>query len=238
MRNILLEIEYDGTDYSGWQYQPRKKTVQGIIETTLSKILQEPINLIGASRTDAGVSALGQVANFLTNSRISPQKIQSALNSLLPSAIGIKNAYGVHLLFHARFDAKSKVYRYQIIFNHSPLRQRFAWEIHYELNVAKMERAAKVFIGEKDYGPFCSIKKENGIVNLTEIKFDQADGLIIKIEANRFLYKMVRRIVGMLVDIGRGKINKNDIMKCLSNKSHIPFLVAPANGLILVRVKY
>jgi len=238
MRNILLEIEYDGTDYFGWQYQPKKKTIQGTIEAALNKLLQEPITLFGASRTDAGVSAQGQIANFHTNSRIPVQKIQTALNSLLPHDIYVKNAYGVHLIFHARFDAKSKLYYYRIIFGRSPLRQRFAWELKYHLDLSKMERASKLFLGEKDYRSFCSVKNENGIVNLIKINFIKSDDLIIEIEANRFLYKMVRRIIGSLIDVGRGKITKNEIVKILSGKPHRPFLVAPATGLILVNVKY
>jgi tRNA pseudouridine38-40 synthase len=238
MRNILLEIEYDGTNYSGWQYQPKKKTIQGSIETALNKLFQEPVNLFGASRTDTGVSALGQIANFHTNSRILVQKIQTALNSLLPRDIYIKNAYGVHLLFHARFDAKSKLYRYRIIFGRSPLHQRFAWELKYHLDLSKMKQASKLFLGEKDYCPFCAVKNENGIVNLTKINFIKDDNLIIEIEANRFLYKMVRRIIGSLVDVGRDKITKNDIVKSLSGKKHHPSLVAPAAGLVLVNVTY
>ncbi len=238
MRNILLEIEYDGTNYFGWQYQPKRKTVQGSIETALNKILQEPVNLNGASRTDTGVSALGQIANFHTNSRISVQKIQTALNSLLPRDIHIKKAYGVHLLFHARFDAKSKLYRYRIIFGRSPVHQRLAWEIKYRLDLSKMERASKLFLGVRDYNLFCSVKNENGVVNISKIDLIKNDDLIIEIEANRFLYKMVRRIIGSLVDIGRGKIAKNEIVKSLSGKKQHTFLVAPAAGLILVNVTY
>lgn len=247
MRNILLEIEYDGNDYFGWQYQPKKKTIQGTIENALCKILQEPIKIIGASRTDAGVSAVGQCANFLTNSRLSAKTIQAALNSFLPRNIYIKNAYGVHLLFNARFDAKGKIYRYQIILGRSPLRQRFAWELKYPLDFPKMERVTKFFLGEKNYSPFCAIKNDNeeGIVNVNEIKLVtdsnrafSTNGVTIEIEANRFLYKMVRRIVGSLVEIGRGKITKNDIIKSLSGKPHTPFLVAPAHGLVLLAVKY
>jgi tRNA pseudouridine38-40 synthase len=240
MRNILLEIEYDGTDYFGWQYQPQKRTVQGAIENALNKILQEPIPLVGASRTDAGVSALSQCANFLTNSRLSVRAIQAALNSLLPRDIYIKNAYGVHLLFNARFNAKSKIYRYQIIFGRSPLHQRFAWELKYPLDLFKMERAANLFVGERDFRPFCDIKNSqvDGSINVTELKILADENTTILIEANRFLYKMVRRIVGCLVEVGRGKITKNDIIKNLAGRSHPSFIVAPAQGLILLSVKY
>ncbi|MDH5185910.1 MAG: tRNA pseudouridine(38-40) synthase TruA [candidate division WOR-3 bacterium] len=238
MRNILLEIEYDGTDYFGWQYQPNKKTIQGTIEETLKKFLNEPINLIGTSRTDAGVSALGQVANFLCNSQLSVKSIQAALNSSLPRDIYIKKAYSVHLLFHARFDAKSKIYRYQIIFGRSPLRQRFAWALKYRLNVARMEQTSELFIGNKDYHWFCETKNENGYVNVMDINFKKNQDLAIEIEANRFLYKMVRRIVGALVDIGRGRINKQDILNRFLNKKHKPLIVAPPSGLVLLKVKY
>lgn len=247
MRNILLEIEFDGTDYYGWQYQPKRKTIQGTIEAVLQKILQEPVTLIGASRTDAGVSAKSQFANFITNSSLSVKAIQNGLNSLLPKDIYIRNAYSVHLLFNARFNAKSKVYRYQIIMGRSPIQQRFAWEIKYSLNVLKMEKAAKLFIGIKDYRPFCNIKigqgktnQKDGIVNIKRIDIKSPEGkmIIFEIEADRFLYKMVRRIVGSLVEVGRGKRTENDIRLALVGKPHPPFLVAPAKGLILLTVKY
>ena len=240
MRNILLEIEYDGTDYSGWQYQPQIKTVQGTIKNALKEIVHEPIALVGASRTDAGVSALCQCANFLTTGRLSVKAIQAALNSSLPRDIYIKKAYGVHLLFNARFSAKSKIYRYQIIPGRSPLQQRFAWEFKYPLDGLKMVRAAKLFIGEKDFRPFCDITNNQieGTVNVIDLKVLVGDNTIILIEANYFLYKMVKRIVGCLVDVGRGKITKNDVIKRLAGKSHQSFTVAPAQGLILLSVKY
>jgi tRNA pseudouridine38-40 synthase len=240
MRNILLEIEYDGTDYSGWQYQLQKKTIQGTIENGLKKILQETVSLVGASRTDAGVSALCQCANFLTTSRIPVKAIQPALNSLLPHDIYIKQAYGVHLLFNARFNAKSKIYRYQIIPGRSPLLQRFAWELNYPLDNLKMQRAAQLFIGERDFRPFCDItdKSIEGKVKVVDLKISVDDNTVILIEANRFLYKMVRRIVGCLVDLGRGKITKNDIIRRLAGKSHQSFMVAPAQGLTLLKVNY
>jgi|UniRef100_A0A7C6EDP9 tRNA pseudouridine38-40 synthase len=248
MRNILLEIEFDGNDYFGWQYQPKRKTVQGTIEAALQKILQEPVTLIGASRTDAGVSAQAQFANFITNSQLSVKTIQNGLNSLLPRDIYIRNACSVHLRFNARFDAKSKVYRYQIINGRSPLQQRFAWEVKYPLNINKMKQAAKLFVGSHDFRPFCAIKKEQekagqkeGIVDIkrVDIRSLEANRMItIEIEADRFLYKMVRRIVGCLVEVGRGKRTKNDIKLALAGKPHPPFLVAPAKGLTLLMVKY
>lgn len=242
MRNILLEIEYDGTDYYGWQYQPKRKTIQGTIESALQKILQEPISLIGASRTDAGVSAQCQCANFLTNRRLSIRAIQAALNSSLPRDIYIRNAYAVHLLFNARYAAKSKVYCYHIIIGRSPLRQRFAWEVSYPLDLIKMERAAKLFIGEKDFRSFCGIKNNSVLtecaIKRIDIKSSKEGDIMIEIEANRFLYKMARRIIGCLVEVGRGRITKNDVKAALIGKPHPPFVVAPAKGLILVKVKY
>ncbi|MEO0094070.1 MAG: tRNA pseudouridine(38-40) synthase TruA [candidate division WOR-3 bacterium] len=242
MRNIFLEIEYDGTDYFGWQSQPKRKTIQGTIEQALGKILQEPVSLIGASRTDAGVSALGQCANFITKSQLSVERIQSALNSLLPKDIYIRRAYQVHLLFNARLEAKSKIYRYRIIVGRSPLERRFAWEVKYPLDLDRMRQAAKLFLGEKDYQHFCAVKvtsPNDAIVNIKEINIKEKESHItIDIEANRFLYKMVRRIVGCLVDVGRGKITKNDIKFALVGKPHPPFITAPANGLILLTVRY
>lgn len=240
MRNILLEIEYDGTDYSGWQYQPNKKTIQGTIENELKKILHEPIALVGASRTDAGVSACCQCANFLTANRLSVKAIQAALNSLLPRDIYIKQAYGVHLLFNARYSAQSKIYRYRIIPGRSPLQRRFAWELNYRLDGFKMARTAQLFLGEKDFRPFCDITNSQieGRVKVMDLKVLVNDEIVILIEANRFLYKMVRRVVGCLVEVGRGKKTKTDVIKRLAGKTDQSFIVAPAQGLILLTVKY
>jgi len=237
MRNIRIDIEYDGTEYSGWQYQPNKRTIQGTIEEALEEIFREEIKIIGAGRTDAGVHALCQVANFKIDKDIPIENLRRALNSLLPPDIFIKRAMEVSMDFNARYDAKSKIYEYRILQGKSPLRRRYAWELSYKLNYEKMEEVKAIFPGKKNYGFFCQLSKP-AIVDVRGIGLTKkGDEIILRIEANRFLYKMVRRIVGALVDVGRGKIGAEDIVRSF-DKGPNPFITAPANGLILVEVKY
>ena len=237
MRNIRIDIEYDGTEYSGWQYQPDKRTIQGTIEKALKRISEEDIRITGAGRTDAGVHALTQVANFRMDKDIPVENLQKALNNFLPRDIFIKRTMEVPMDFNARYDAKSRVYEYRIVLEKSPLRRRYAWELSYRLDYKRMEEAKKIFIGKKDYGFFCELQ-EPSIVDVRGIRLTkQGNEIIVKIEANRFLYKMVRRIVGALVDVGRGKIEVEDILKSFGRTPN-PFITAPANGLMLVKVKY
>ncbi|MFB0526290.1 MAG: tRNA pseudouridine(38-40) synthase TruA, partial [bacterium] len=157
MRNIRLNIEYDGTDYFGWQIQKRKSTVQGEIKKILERILEEKIRLIGAARTDSGVHALGQVASFKTrNKKLTSDSFTKALNSILPSDIVIKEVKEVPRRFHARYSAKSKVYCYQILNRSFPsaLGRRFSWHIPGPLDWRKIRVASKYFVGKHDFSPF------------------------------------------------------------------------------------
>jgi len=157
MRNIRLTIEYDGTDYFGWQIQKRKPTVQREIKKVLERILEEKITLIGAARTDSGVHALGQVANFKTrNKKLTTDNFIKALNSLLPADIVIKEVKKVPHSFHARYSAKSKIYRYHILKQLLPstLERRFSWHIPESLHWKKIREASKYFVGKYDFSPF------------------------------------------------------------------------------------
>lgn len=237
MRNIRIDIEYDGTEYSGWQYQPDKSTIQGTIEMALKRIFKQDIRITGAGRTDAGVHALCQVANFKIDKNIPLEKLQRALNSLLPRDIFIKKVIEVSMDFNARYDAKSKIYEYRILQGKSPLRRRYAWELSYKLNYKRMEGVKEIFLGKKDYGFFCELS-DSAMVDVKGMRLTKKeDEIILRIEANRFLYKMVRRIVGALVDMGRGKIEPEDIVRSFDKEPN-PFITAPANGLTLVEVKY
>lgn len=239
--NILLEIEYDGNNYSGWQYQPNKSTVQGEIEQALKKIHQKKIKVIGASRTDAGVSALSQIANFHIESlRFESLKLlRAGLNAILPRDIFIKKIKRVAKDFNSRFFSKTKIYQYKIINQRLPLKQRFAWTVLYVLDIHKIKKAANLFIKQKDYAAFCSVKDKDGKVLMKSITIKKnKDEIFIKIEADRFLYKMVRRIVGALVDVGRGHRSEDDIERALNGEKHRPLICAPANGLTLIKVKY
>jgi tRNA pseudouridine38-40 synthase len=239
MRNLRLEIEYRGTDYFGWQYQANKKTIQATIERVLAKILQEPVRIVGAARTDTGVHALGQIANFKTANDLPLAALFAGANSLLPDDIFIKNISLAPESFHARFDAVGKIYRYRILMVKSPLRRSLSWELTIPLSIAAMSKAKDSFFGRKDYSVFCPVKVENPWVDVERISLTPTgDELIIEIEADRFLYKLVRRIVGALVEVGRGKITEDDLIESFSKPPRIASFTAPPEGLVLVAVKY
>lgn len=239
--NILMKIEYDGTNYSGWQYQPNKNTIQGELEKALNRLFQERVKVTGASRTDAGVSAQGQIANFRIAS-LRFKNLQDLFNSLkgvLPNDIYVKRLKIIDEDFNARYSSKGKIYLYQILANRSPLKQRFAWVVPYKLDLGKMRKVTKLFLKQKNYRAFCKVKDKDGKVKMKSISIRKTkDEIHIKIEANRYLYKMVRRIIGALVDLGRGHRTEEDVQKALIGEKHRPLICAPANGLILKKVIY
>lgn len=245
MRNIRLTIEYDGTDYFGWQIQKGKPTVQGEITKVLERILGEKIKLIGAARTDSGVHALRQVTHFKTrNEKLSTDSLSKALNSLLPADIVIKEVKKVPHSFHARYSAKSKIYRYQILKQLLPsaLERRFSWHIPESLHWRKIREASKYFVGKHDFSPFSvtGSSRKNKQCTVKNFKIRKAKNLyILQIEADYFLYKMVRRIVGALIEVGREKIEPEYIRTLLNGKaSTLRARTAPPHGLFLVKVKY
>lgn len=245
MRNIKLTIEYDGTNYIGWQIQPKGETIQGVIEERLKKITSEDVHLIGAGRTDSGVHAHGQVANFKTNSNIDIFSLQKALNSLLPEDIVIKKVEEVDLGFNARKHAKTKVYEYRILNRETPsvFLRRFTWHIPYRLNLREIKKATELIIGEHDFSSFRSSGStaKNSIRKIFRAEWKRgSDGMILfEIEANGFLKQMVRAIVGSLIEVGRGKIDIETFKKILKSKDRRKAgPTAPANALILKEVKY
>ena len=242
MRNIKLEIEYDGTDFYGWQIQPKLRTVQGEIQDKLKTILGHKINLIGAGRTDVGVHALGQAANFKTTSEVSKNSIINGLNGLLPDDIVIKRIEEVDLNFNSRYDAKSRLYKYRIYLGRTAILRKYVWEVLYSLNLENIFEATKKIEGEHDFSSFCvaeSTKDNNACRVFSAIWEKSEDELIFKIEADRFLHAMVRSLVGTLVEVGRGYFSASDfvnIMEAKDRKKAGP--TAPACGLYLVEVKY
>ncbi len=245
MRNIKLIIEYDGTNYQGWQVQAKGATIQGIIEEKLSTITEERIHLAGSGRTDSGVHALAQVANFKTKSQLDVRSIQKALNSLLPPDIVIQRAEEVEDDFHARKAAMGKVYEYRILNRElrSAFHHGYAWHIPQKLDLEEMRKATRILIGEHDFSSFRSVGTPTRTaireINRAEWKKDR-DGLIrFEIEANGFLKQMVRAIVGTLVEVGRGKIDSGEFQKILDSKDRkMAGPTAPAHGLFLKEVKY
>jgi tRNA pseudouridine38-40 synthase len=242
LRNIKLEIEYDGTDFYGWQIQPKLRTVQGEIQNKLETILGHKINLIGAGRTDVGVHALGQVANFKTASELRKNSIINGLNGLLPDDIVIKRIEEVDLNFNSRYDAKSRLYKYRIYLGRTAIWRKYVWEVLYSLNLENILEATKKIEGEHDFSSFCVAEssKDNNFCRVFSAIWEKSnDELIFKIEADRFLHAMVRSLVGTLVEVGRGYFSVSDfadIMEAKDRKKAGP--TAPACGLYLVEVKY
>jgi tRNA pseudouridine38-40 synthase len=245
MRNIRLLIEYDGTNYRGWQVQPKGQTVQGMIEEKLTMITGETIHLIGSGRTDAGAHAFGQVAHFKTTSRLSLSSIQRALNSLLPPDIVIRRADEVEDDFHARKKSISKIYEYRILNQNlrSVFNRMYAWYIPQKLDFKEMKEATRWLTGEHDFSSFRSVGSPTRTavrkVVRTEWKRSR-DGLIrFEIEANGFLKQMVRAIVGTLVEVGKGKISSEEFRRILESQDrNMAGPTAPAHGLFLKEVKY
>jgi tRNA pseudouridine38-40 synthase len=245
MRNIKLLIEYDGTNYQGWQVQPDGLTIQGMLEEKLSRLSSERIHVIGSGRTDSGVHALGQVAHFRTQSQMDIRTIQRALNSLLPPDIVIREVEEVDEGFHARKQSKSKVYEYRILNRNlrSAFYRGYVWHIPQKLNLAEMKKATQSLIGEHDFSAFRTVGSPTRTTVRRVIRAEWKrgrDGLIrFEIEANGFLKQMVRSIIGTLVEIGKGRMKAADFRKILNSKDRKEAgPTAPAQGLFLKEVKY
>ncbi len=242
MRNIKLVLEYDGTSYVGWQRQANGKSIQGEIEDVLFKVLQEKVDLIGAGRTDAGVHARGQVANFRTDTKLDLEAIRGALNGLLPDDIILRELQEAPLDFHARFNAKERFYSYFITLKPSAFQMNYSWHIKYRLNVTLMKRAADLILGTHDFESFCKADSEVDHYRCTVSVscWSQEDStLTYKIRANRFLHNMVRALVGTMVDVGRGYLPFDDFPKIVERKDRKEAgVTAPAKGLFLESVIY
>jgi len=244
MRNIRLTVQYDGTDYSGWQSQKNSVAIQDIIEKAIAKILGERIKIAGAARTDAGVHAKGQVANFNTRSRLPLLNIKNALNRNLPSAIIISKIEKVDKDFHSQYDAKRKFYRYYATTRKpiSPFYKDFVTPVSYELDLKTMKDEAKALLGRHDFSSFQSSnsKRASAVRNLSRIDIKKKGQLIyFDIEANGFLYNMVRAIVGTLLDVGRGYLKPGSVKKILMRRDRRSAgSTAPAKGLCLMKVRY
>jgi len=245
MKNIKITLEYDGTNYSGWQWQKdTNDTIQQVLEDCLSKLNKSKVRVTGAGRTDAGVHAENQVANFRLNVPIPLNNIPTAINTILPSDIRCKNAEKVSNEFHARYDATGKKYRYRIL-NQSFLpvfKRNYVYNIYRKINFADIDKALKYFVGEHDFAAFMASGSDvdNTIRIIKDINLCRnGDEYRIEITGNGFLYKMVRIIVGTLIEIGLGKKRVEDVPSILQEKSRIEAgFTAPAKGLTMVKVYY
>lgn len=244
MRNIRLIIEYDGKDFNGWQKQPNKLNIQGEIERAISEITGEEIDLIASGRTDAGVHAIAQSANFKTNSNIPVEKIPIAINTKLKQSIRIKSAEEVDERFHSRYNCKQKTYKYVINNGNtaSALYRNMEYFVPEKLNVESMKKAVKYFEGEHDFSGFkasgTSSKSSVRKIYKTSVTKD-GDRIIIELTGNGFLYNMVRIIAGTLVEVGLDKIQPEDIPEIINSKDRTRAgKTLPPQGLYLVKVEY
>lgn len=242
MQNYKIILSYDGTEFHGWQRQPDKKTIQNTLEDSLAQITQKKINVTGAGRTDAGVHALAQAAHFKANLRMDEEELLRALNSLLPQDIRISSLTRAAPDFHARKMASSKIYQYRIL--HSPKISPFIvrYVLHWPsaLNVNLMRKAAPLFIREADFTAFSSnrLLDPKRKITRSEIK-KTGNEIIYTVEANGFLRYMVRTIVGTLLEVGKGKLQPEQIEELFQkNKRSLASPTAPAKGLCLIKVNY
>lgn len=246
MRNIKLTIQYDGTCYAGWQSQKNARAIQEILERALKNITGKKACLTGSGRTDAGVHASAQIANFKTCSKIPLKNLQKALNSNLPKDIVVCGTEEVDINFNAQHDAKAKVYRYTIVNNDfmDPFVRRFAAKCFFKLNLSDMRKAGKLMAGRHDFRAFQSKDEKNMPKNsIRTIKSlsiaKNKDMIYIYIKGDGFLYNMVRGMVGTLVDVGRGKMSLETVKDMLRNGNRrLCGPTMPAKGLCLVGVEY
>lgn len=238
---LLAIVEYDGTDFQGFQIQARKRTVQGELERALRKITGEKIRVIGAGRTDTGVHASGQGAHFDTTWARSIAELQRALNAVLPNDIAIRTLVQVADDFSARYSAQSRTYRYTILNQaiRSPLAARYALVVPEPLDADAMNAAARCLIGTHDFGAFGTPPHgENTVREIHRAQVTRAGNrVLIEIEANAFLYRMVRRIVGTLLLVGKGALNIEQFREVLAKQRRAGQSVPP-QGLCLIEVKY
>ncbi len=246
MRNIKLTIEYDGKDFNGWQKQPNKLNIQGEIERAIQEITkEEKIELNASGRTDAGVHALGQVANFKTNSKMPVEKFPIAINTKVKKSIVIKNAEEVPERFHSRYNCKQKTYRY-IINNSeygSAIYRNQEYHVPIKLDIEEMKKAVKFFEGEHDFKGFkaSGTSSKNSVRKIFKTKVELHDDsrIYIELTGSGFLYNMVRIISGTLVDVGLGKIKAEDIPEIiLSGDRQMAGKTLPPQGLYLLKVEY
>ncbi len=259
MKNIKITLAYDGTNYHGWQVQPNGITVQSVIEKSLERLFKRKIKVVGQGRTDTGVHAIGQVASFklpavaLKNMKVS--QIKAALNSGLPKDIAVMDVEPVSLGFHPRFDARERVYRYVVCNDHNkPVFDRMSFYSYpYKLNLPRMCEGAEYLIGKHDFSSFQCKKtdNENPVRSIKKISISRNDfnvsnflklrrkAVIFEIAANAFLYNMVRIIVGTLLDVGRGRIEPQNVKEILAGRDrNLAKETVPACGLCLIEVHY
>ncbi|MEG6520348.1 tRNA pseudouridine(38-40) synthase TruA [Desulfotomaculum sp. 1211_IL3151] len=245
MNNFKMLIQYDGGRYKGWQrLKNSENTIQGKIENVLSELVGKKVEIIGSSRTDAGVHALAQIANFKTNENLSEAEIKTYLNRYLPQDISIRGVTLVPEDFYARYNAKSKTYLYKIWNEEfsNPFLRKYSMHIEKKLNTTLIKKATQYFIGEHDFTAFSNAKskKKSMVREIYSIDLEESAGLIqIRISGNGFLHNMVRKIIGTLIEVGLGEKAAGDIPKILASKErNLTGCMADAGGLFLEKINY
>ena len=245
MRRIRILVAYDGTDYCGWQIQPNGITVEEVLNDKLSKLTGEDIHVIGASRTDSGVHALGNVAVFDTESPIPPDRMAYALNQKLSEDIVVVRSEEVPLDWHPRYQKQvTKTYEYHI-YNAAfpnPLKRRYSAFVSYPMDIEKMRKGASFLVGEHDFVSFCNVRTnvEDTVRRIDGIEIDKkGEDITIRVTGNGFLYNMVRIIAGTLIRVGRGFYIPEKVKEILDVKERTKAgVTAPPEGLVLVEIKY
>jgi tRNA pseudouridine38-40 synthase len=243
-RGFRLVLQYDGTAYHGWQVQPDAATIQGELEAVLGRIARHPVRVEGAGRTDAGVHALGQVAAFRIRTRMTPEEMLRALNSMLPRDIRVLQCEAAPPEFHPRYQAVSKIYYYQMFTGPviSPFLGPHAHHHRWPLDIPRMEAAARYFTGTHDFTAFCAADSEvrDRVRTVSAAELCQRDDLLVfVVQASGFLKQMVRTMVGTLLEAGRGKIEPDEVERIIRGRDRKRAgPTAPARGLFLYRVKY
>lgn len=244
MRRIKLTVAYDGTDYCGWQIQPNGITIEKVLNNALSRLTGQTAAVIGASRTDAGVHARGNIAVFDTDSAIPPERIAYAVNPLLPEDIVVVKSEEVPPDWHPRYRDSVKTYEYCILNREmpDPLRRRDTWHVSFPLDLDRMRAAAACLTGEHDFRSFCSIHTgaKTTVRTIYALDIVRTDSLItIRISGSGFLYNMVRIIAGTLVETGRGFRSPNEVRNMLTAKERGQAgVTAPPQGLTLISIEY
>ncbi len=247
LNKYKIVIAYDGTNYGGWQVQKNAVSIQSLIERSLSRILRAKTSLCGSGRTDAGVHSLGQTAHFVTEASIPPSRILFSLNGLLPPDIRILSIERVPLEFHARYSATSKVYHYHLHLDSvpDPFKHLYSYHVPHPVDIELLKQIVKFFIGTHDFSSFANEGHQGSAARNAVRTIDRIDiveepgGVRLEFEGNGFLYKMVRNIVGTLLDVCAGKIPKEAIPAIFAAKDRRKAgRAAPPHGLYLMEVKY
>lgn len=244
MKRVCIIVAYDGTNYHGWQSQPNAVTIEQILNEQLTRLLGEDITIIGASRTDAGVHAEGNVAVFDTETSIPPEKISLAINRTLPDDIVVQESFEVESDFHPRKCDSIKTYEYRILNTKAdmPVKSRNSYHVHRKLDVDKMREAASYFVGQHDFRNFCSVhtQAKSTIRIIYSFNIEECGNeIILTVQGNGFLYNMVRMLTGALVDVGTGRMGPERIPEILASRERIYSVnTAPAKGLTLKEIEF